>query len=66
LGKNKNSIHLFDPFASEPKAGTSSNKIKVKKKIYGKKFFIKSFFGIEIKKTKFNARKTKAKCFKKK
>ena len=40
--------------------------MKVKKKIYGKKFFIKFLFGIEIKKTKFNASKTKAKCFKKK
>ena len=40
--------------------------MKVKKKIYGKKFFIKSLLGIEIKKTKLNANKTKAKCFKKK
>ena len=66
LGKNNNSIHLFDPFTSKPKKGTSNNKIKVKKKIYGKKFFIKSLLGNEIKKTKFNASKTKAKCFKKK
>ena len=66
LGKNKNSTHLFDPLTSEPKKGTSNNKMKVKKKIYGKKFFIKSLFVIEIKKTKFNASKTKAKCFKKK
>ena len=40
--------------------------MKVKKKIYGKKFFIKSLLGIEIKKTKLNANKTKAECFKKK
>ena len=38
LGKNKNSIHLFDPFASAPKKGTSNNKMKVKKKYMEKSF----------------------------
>ena len=40
LGKNKNSTHLFDPLISEPKKGTSNNKMKVKKKYMEKNFLL--------------------------
>ena len=66
LGKNKNWIHLFDPFTSTPIKGTKKRKTieMIKKGVSS--FIIFLFSWIEIKINKKSEIKTKTKCLRNK